>query len=199
MEHTKRVFLVHGWDGNPENHWFPWLKRELGRYGFTVFALAMPNAAHPKVDEWIEALQKAVVLPDRDTYFVAHSLGCIAVARYLSTLFDGTRVGGCVFVGGFSGDSKEPEIAEFSTLPFDVTGAKRHCHSFVSILSDNDTSVPLALGRSFHEQLGGSLIVEHKKGHFTARDGVLELPSVLDAVLELSGEKIAAATVREEM
>ena len=25
----KRVFIIHGWDGYPEEGWFPWLKEEL--------------------------------------------------------------------------------------------------------------------------------------------------------------------------
>ena len=25
----KRVFIIHGWEGHPENAWFPWLKKEL--------------------------------------------------------------------------------------------------------------------------------------------------------------------------
>ena len=28
--------MVHGWDGNPNNHWFPWLKKELEKRGFEV-------------------------------------------------------------------------------------------------------------------------------------------------------------------
>ena len=30
----KRVFIVHGWDGYPEEVWFPWLKKELEAKGF---------------------------------------------------------------------------------------------------------------------------------------------------------------------
>ena len=25
----QRVFIIHGWDGYPEEGWFPWLKKEL--------------------------------------------------------------------------------------------------------------------------------------------------------------------------
>jgi len=25
----KRVFIIHGWSGNPKNAWFPWIKNEL--------------------------------------------------------------------------------------------------------------------------------------------------------------------------
>ena len=27
---AKRVFIVHGWGGHPDEGWFPWLSSELG-------------------------------------------------------------------------------------------------------------------------------------------------------------------------
>jgi esterase/lipase len=33
----KKVFIIHGWDGYPEEGWFPWLKKELEKKGFSVF------------------------------------------------------------------------------------------------------------------------------------------------------------------
>jgi len=29
----KRVFIIHGWGGNPEEGWLPWLKKELEAKG----------------------------------------------------------------------------------------------------------------------------------------------------------------------
>jgi len=33
---SKRVFLIHGWEGSPEEGWRPWLKKELEKRGFKV-------------------------------------------------------------------------------------------------------------------------------------------------------------------
>lgn len=33
----KRIFIAHGWDGCPEEGWFPWLKKELEIREFEVF------------------------------------------------------------------------------------------------------------------------------------------------------------------
>ena len=30
----KRVYIIHGWEGYPEEGWFPWLKKELEDRGF---------------------------------------------------------------------------------------------------------------------------------------------------------------------
>lgn len=182
----KRVFLVHGWEGRPGNHWFPWLTLELRANGFEVSAPQMPHAREPKVKEWLEFLKQYVGRPDKDTYFVGHSLGCITIARYLANLPPKTRIGGCVFVGGFSGRLNIPEIREFYELPFDGEQARAHCGKSVMIFSDNDSYVPMEKSLEMARQLGAKTILERGKGHFTATDGVTALPSVLSALLKMS-------------
>lgn len=182
----KRVFLIHGWEGRPDGNWFPWLRLELKARGFEVNAPQMPHAAEPKVSEWLSFLKEYVGKPDTDTYFVGHSLGCITIARYLEMLSPKTKVGGCVFVAGFSGRLEIPQIREFYELPFNPEAAKRHCDKFVMIFSDNDPYVPVAKSLEFAKQLGAKTILERGKGHFCERDGVTALPGVLSALLKIA-------------
>jgi len=189
VKKTKRVFLVHGWEGTPDNHWFPWLTHKLVEKDFTVFAPAMLNTAHPKVSEWLAELSRVVGVPDRDTYFVGHSLGCITIARYLQLLPEGVRVGGCVFVAGFSRDLAIPEIAEFCSLPLDIRKTRTHCEDFVTIYSDDDEYISIAESEDFSKKVGAHQVFEKGKGHFCMSDGVTELPSALDALLGLSASK----------
>lgn len=183
---TRRVFLIHGWEGKPNNHWFPWLSWELKARGFEVYALTMPHAEAPKVAEWIGAIKTAVGRPTATTYFVGHSLGCIAVLRYIATLPKTARLGGCVFVAGFSGNLQISEISEFYSLPFDVEKTKSHCPKFVAIFSDNDEYVSMERSLEFQKSLGAKAILEKGKGHFTKSEGVEALPSVFKSIVELS-------------
>jgi len=116
---TKRVFIVHGWDGYPEEGWFPWLKNELEAKDFEVSVPQLPEAKTPRIYNWVPALSKAVGTPDEQTYFVGHSIGCQTIARYLESLPEGVKVGGAVFVAGFfkrltnlEDDPKVREIAK---------------------------------------------------------------------------------------
>jgi predicted alpha/beta hydrolase family esterase len=52
MRGMKRAYLIHGWEGNPENNWFPWLKSKLEEQGFEVSAPAMPNTETPNRTAW---------------------------------------------------------------------------------------------------------------------------------------------------
>lgn len=182
----KRVFLIHGWDGRPDNHWFPWLTLELKARGFKVYAPAMPRAANPKVKEWVDMLRQWVGKPDKDTYFVGHSLGCVAITRYLEALPEKAKIGGAVFVAGFSGNVDIPEIAEFNSDVLDLKKVKAHGNNFLAIFSNNDDTVPLPKGLAFAQSIGAKVIIEKGKGHFCAGDGVTSLPSVLSALVSFS-------------
>jgi len=182
----KRVFLIHGWQGRPDNHFFPYLTWELRANGFEVSAPQMPHADKPQVSDWLNFLRDYVGKPDKDTYFVGHSLGCITIARYLEALPPKQKVGGAVFVAGFSGRLNIPEIASFYHVPFDPEKAKLHTNKFVMIFSENDTRVPMEKSLEMAKELGAKTILEKGKGHFCAEDGVTSLPSALSALLKMS-------------
>ena len=194
----KRVFLIHGFEGRPNNHWFPWLALELKANGFEVSAPHMPPGTQmhadnergytrmPRVKEWLEFLKEYAGKPDKDAYFVGHSLGCITIARYLAELPPKVKVGGAVFVAGFSGRLNIPEIREFYELPFDAEKTKQHCDKSVMIFSDNDSYVPMEKSLEMARQFGAKTILERGKGHFTTKDGVTALPSALSALLKMS-------------
>lgn len=44
---NKRVFIIHGWEGDPQSDWFPWLKGEVERQGFSAAVPAFPDTIHP--------------------------------------------------------------------------------------------------------------------------------------------------------
>ncbi|MEK7553404.1 MAG: alpha/beta hydrolase [Patescibacteria group bacterium] len=73
---NKRIFIIHSWDGYPEEGWFPWLKQELTEKGFRVQIPAMPEPAEPKIEAWVSHLAKVVGDVDENTFFVGHSIGC---------------------------------------------------------------------------------------------------------------------------
>lgn len=191
----KRVFIIHGWDGFPEEGWFPWLKNELEIKGFDVGVPQMPDADNPRISSWVPKITEVVGSPDENVYFVGHSMGCQAIARYLETLPEGVKVGGVIFVAGFfkrlSGAEDEPETLEVrnewlgTALNFEKV--KSHIAQSVAIFSDNDPWVPLDNQDDFRDNLGAKIIIEHNKGHFSGpADKITELPVVLEELLKMS-------------
>jgi len=182
----RRVFVIHGWQGSPEKCWRPWLKKELEKKGFGVFIPAMPDAENPKMKAWVDHLKGTVGKPDEDCYFVGHSLGCIAIIRYLETLKENEKVGGCVLVAGFTDSLGYGEIADFFERPVDWDKIKSHCKNFVAIHSDNDPYVPLRYGDVFRENAGAEVVVKKGMKHFGEDDGIRELPVVLESLMRIS-------------
>lgn len=187
---TKRVFIVHGWDGHPEEGWFPWLKQELEAKGFEVHVPQLPDPTNPRIYNWVPALAEQVGVANEQIYFVGHSMGCQAVARYIETLPEGVRVGGAVFVAGFfkrlvNIDDKETEH-HWLEAPINLEKIKSHLLKSAAIFSDNDTWVTLDNQDDFRDVLGSEVIIQHNQGHFTDDEGVKELPIVLEKILEFS-------------
>lgn len=187
----KRAYIVHRWDGNPEADWYPWLKKELVARGFEVFVPAMPDPAEPKMETWIPFLSHLVGMADTNTFFVGHSIGCQAIIRYLETLPEGVKIGGAVFVAGFYNlrnletEEEERIAGPWVNTPRNDEKIKRAVNKAVAIFSDNDPYVLPENQASWKEKVGAKVIVEHNKGHFTSSDGIVSLPSALEAVLGL--------------
>lgn len=177
-----RVFIIHGYGGTPDTGWKPWLAEALRRRGYDVHAPQMPDTNHPRIDAWVEAIRSLVGIPRPDDAFVGHSLGCIAIIRYLETLTEGQRVGKAVFVAGFYeelGDDYE-ELRSFVDGPVDWDAVKAACPSFSVIHSDDDPSVPTSCGRDLAEKLGVPFELHTGYGHFSHGEGIMELPLVLE-------------------
>jgi predicted alpha/beta hydrolase family esterase len=190
----KRVVIAHGWDGTPQEGWFPWLKAQLETKAFQVIIPQLPDAGSPRIKNWVPALAAATGTVDEKTYFVGHSMGCQTIARYLETLPKGQKSGGAVFVAGFfknltnTGDddnSKETEKEWLSVKP-DFEKVKSHLLKSTAIFSDDDPYVPLDNQDDFRDELGSEIIVEHGMNHFNESSGCFELPVALESVLKLA-------------
>ena len=190
----KRVFIAHGWDGYPEEGWFPWLKKELEVKGFEVFVPQLPETGSPRIDNWVPKLAEVVGVADENTYFVGHSMGCQTIARYLKTLPKVIKVGGAVFVAGFfkrlTGLEDDLDVQEtdkhWLETSLDLEKVKSHLPKSIAIFSDDDPYVPLDNQDDFRDKLGSEIIIKQKMGHFSGSNGITELPIVLESVLKIT-------------
>lgn len=193
----KRVIIAHGWEGYPEEGWFPWLKKELEQRDFEVIIPQLPDPENPRIYNWVPKLSGAVGNIDENTYFVGHSMGCQTIARLLEKQPDSTKAGGAVFVAGFfkrlaglgEDDASQETGEHWFQTPLDFQKVRRHLPKSIAIFSDDDPWVPLDNQEDFCEKLGSEIIIEHYMGHFSgARDKVFELPIALEALLKITGK-----------
>ncbi len=188
----QRVYIIHGWDDNPNNGWFPWLKKQLeAKYpGIEVHIPAMPDTGNPTIDVWVPFLQHLVGKPDEQTFFVGHSVGGQTILRMIERLPESEKVGGVVLVAGWlnlkpAGMEDEVSAAiatPWIQRPINWPKIRSHLSAVAAIMSDDDQFVPIEDGKVFVRELGAKLAVEHQKRHLGGFDGVMVLPSVLNAV-----------------
>lgn len=191
---NKQAFIIHGWDGYPEEGWFPWMKAKLEKSGFSVEVPSMPHPAEPTIEDWVGHLTKLVGEPDKDTYLIGHSIGCQTILRYLASLA-GKKIGGTVLVAGFfelvplETEEEKGIVKPWLETPIDFAKVKAATTNITVILSDNDEWVPLERNKQLFEQyLNPEVIVEHGKGHYSGSSGVKELPAALEAVLKYTNK-----------
>ncbi|MEK7465208.1 MAG: alpha/beta hydrolase [Patescibacteria group bacterium] len=193
----KRVFIIHGWEGYPEEAWFPWLKHELEEKEFEVVVPQMPNADAPSIDVWIPFLHTVVGKCDANTFFVGHSIGCQTILRYLEILPPQEKIGGAVLVAGWVSltpiATRTPEEQTITRpwleAPIDYEKIKTHTKNFVGIFSDNDPYVPPENQITYREKLNARIAIIPGRGHFNEESNTKEFPDVLHAILGMVGVK----------
>lgn len=190
----KRAFIIHGWDGFPQECWFPWLKQMLEKERIVVEIPQLPDASSPNIETWVPAINEVVGPVDEETYFIAHSTGCKAVLLYLQTLSSNARVGGVVLVGPWlttlkTFEQEEPDdqavARAWLEAPVDWKKVRRITKGTVGIISDNDPYGDLSDGELLKKKLGASVVIEHNMGHMGADVHCTELPAALEAIHSL--------------
>ena len=77
-----RFIVVPGLDGSDHNHWqstweSDWLPNAT--------RIAPASWTNPDRDDWTTAISDAIALADEPVVLIAHSLGCLASAHWLTT------------------------------------------------------------------------------------------------------------------
>lgn len=191
----KRVFIIHGWGGYPEEGWFPWLKGELEKKGFTVYIPFMPKSNKPEINSWVNKVDKITHKVNNSTYFIGHSIGCQTILRYLQTLSDKTKIGGVILIAGWfaltpeSTETKEEKkIAKpWLDAPINFKKIRDIGKNIIAIFSDNDPDVDFKENSKIMiKELNAKVILLHNKGHFSGSDKVTKLPIVLKEMLKMA-------------
>lgn len=189
----KRAIIVHQWMAGADGDWRPWFKSELEKRGWEVSVPEMPDRDTPVIEKWVSELANVVVTPDKDTYFIGHSIGCQAILRYLDAhRFEPLEtVGGAVFVAGwFNLENLENDEIRSIAKPWierriNLLKIKTVLPKSTLIISDNDPYDAFEYNKQKFTELGSKIIELHNAGHITAEDGFTELPLIVSELEEL--------------
>ncbi|WP_440224207.1 RBBP9/YdeN family alpha/beta hydrolase [Dokdonella sp. MW10] len=175
-----RVVIVHGYAASPSDHWFAWLERELEARGAEVSIVSLPSPSEPKPGEWQHAIETQVPVLDADTWFVAHSLGSIAVLRFLASQGRDTTIGGYALVSGFNERLPLlPQLDDFIVADLDHARLAGVTPTRIVIAARDDAIVPFAASERLAASLDARFIAVERGGHFLGSDGFTTFPLIL--------------------
>lgn len=178
----QRVIIVHGFNGNPDKHWYPWLAAELLAEGIAVSRLALPQPKDPQLRPWLDAIAEQAG-PLAGTVVVTHSLGGFTILRYLQENPE-IQLRGIVLVSGFDAPvAAQPVLDDFLAPGVDSTALRERLGTISVISSDNDHVIPAADSQALADRLGVELTIVPGGAHFLYSDGITELPAAKTAVL----------------
>ena len=186
----KKAVLLHGTDGSPNDHWFPWLKKELEKNGYDVFAPTLPENHTPNRDVYEEFLRKSG-WDFSDNLLIGHSSGTTTILNLLMSYWF-PKVKASVLVGTFLNEDllNEQEWytpGQFDGLfvqEFDIEKLKSKCPEFIFVHGDNDHACDYDDAREFCQKLDGDFITIKNGAHLSGRSGITEIPELIEKLRE---------------
>jgi len=185
---TTNYYVVHGSFGNPFGNWFPWLKSKLAERDLECIVPYFLSPKHQTYENWEGLLNYYKHLGEigEKTIFVAHSLGCVFVAKYI--LENKIKVKGFISVSGFNNFLSGDEDFDNINSPFFVENSKleklsNYCPIRHSFISDNDPYLPQDVLKRFANTINAESYVVHNGGHINAESGYVEFPALLNVLL----------------
>lgn len=188
----KNAILIHGWNTKDEffdpdkptasnDHWFPWLTKQLMVRGIKVDAPEMPQYDFTTYESWRREVERFDIGPE--TILIGHSCGGGFILRYLSE--NDVQVGKVFLVAPWLGINFGYQFDEdFFDFMLDRDIAKKtRCLTLIS--SDDDFDVITeSVHRIRRQTYGINYLDMHGKGHFTRTSlGTDEFPELLEEVL----------------
>lgn len=180
----RTVFIIHGSNGNPEENWFQWLKKELEDN--TEIEVIVPQFQIPEEEvlgghdykQWQNKLLEFKDKIKEDTIIIAHSRGCIFAMRALVDL-GFKSIAGLYLVAPWIQyrwyESDTDKVDSFHRDPINWAHLKRIVKHIEIFQSTNDV-IPVEEGVGISAMLGAHLELVENAGHFNTPAGYTKFP-----------------------
>lgn len=177
----KNALVLHGTDSKPDSNWFPWLKDELIKLGYEVWAPQLPEADRPNMNKYKDFILTADFNFNKETIIIGHSSGAVAALGILEEL--DSQIAKAIMVGSFRGDLGWDNLKGMSEEP-NYSKIKDKADDIIFVHSDNDPYCPLEHAQYQAKQTAGRLVLLPGQGHFSheADPRFKKLPEILDLI-----------------
>lgn len=145
MNTTKpNIYLIPRWAATIHSDWYDWLVMEIkNKYQIEILRLEMPDWNQADIKKSTQFLIENIPELNNNTYFIGHSVGCLAILHFLNKQFksdEEIEIGGFLFVAGWF-EVDKPWISLkswFNTESLDFPLLSKQIGFKKVIISDND-------------------------------------------------------------
>jgi uncharacterized protein len=164
------VLVVPGWNSSGEGHWQTIWEKEFPNFR----RVEQENWSEPNCRQWIERIEADVSISDSPVVFLAHSLGCLAVAHWAVVSGQAERVAGAFLVAPPWITINNPctaPLSDFLPMP-----TERLPFASVLVASQNDVYLSIDRAAFLAECWGAKLVNIGYSGHINVASGQGEWP-----------------------
>lgn len=168
---------------NSDDHWFPWLSRQLILKDIHAVVIEPPFPFAPRYDAWKKEFERFDI--SDETILVGHSCGGGFLVRWLSEN-KSTTVGKVVLVAPWLNPENNPDSGTADFFEFDIDSSiPDRTKGFTIFSSDNDQETIKKSVEILKAKISDVKIIEfHDYGHFCYENmKTREFPELLEEVL----------------
>jgi len=175
-----KVMIIPG-NGNSDisGEWFPYIKKELEKFGFEVIAKNMPDPDLARKEYWLPFIEENLEGED-DSILIGHSSGAVAILRYL----ENHKLKGAIIVGGYYshlGDDKEKASGYFDS-DWQWNRIKENAEWIVIYASRDDPYIPIEQPRFIRDNTNAEYHEFKDEGHMGADRKKKEFPEIITLI-----------------
>lgn len=182
----KNYFIIHGAKGNQYANWFPWLYSKIENSGEKCFVPQFPTGGAHEYKQWktiLKGYAEAGII-NEDTIFIAHSIGCVFITRFIVEMR--IKVSGVIAVSGFNSDCLIEEYNDLNKnfLVRNKTLSKvgNYVKFYHCIYSDNDPKISMESLMDFAKCVNAKVHEIEGAGHLDSEAGYNEFPFIWDLI-----------------
>lgn len=183
----KNALILHGTGSNAQANWFPWLKKELEKEGFTVWVPDLPQADYPNIKRYNEFIfENKEFKFNEETIVIGHSSGAVAIFGLLQALPKDVKIDRAFLIGAFKDNLKREDLKQLFEELFDFIKIKKHVNNITFIHSVDDPYCPIQHASYLAVQTGGKLIIQHGEKHYSTETNLkyTAFPFLLEEIVK---------------
>lgn len=184
----KNYFIIHGTFGDPKDHWFGWLKKEIEKKGFKCITPKFETKEDVNNYESRKRILKKYVDSgdiNSNTVFIGHSSGPIVISKFL--IEEKIKVRGIISVSGFNNALTPYENynrinRDFFLSSSELKKIKDYTEFIYCFYSDNDPYLKLVDLEYFADFTNGEKLFIKNAGHFNTEAGYTTFYKLLSII-----------------